>query len=97
MIATLTRSTLSVAASAVKRIQDAYAEAYEYDTGFDAGEFSGPANHRASERAITEALAALGWTRVEYNESLVVQTSARYAHFSGLEVEDEHRDLFGRF
>lgn len=97
MTATLTRSTLSVAASTVWRIRSDFTEAYEYDSGYDGGEFSGPALARGEEKAITFALTGLGWTRTAYNEAIEERTSAAYVWRMGLDVEDEHRDVFGRF
>lgn len=97
MTTALTRSSLSEAASAVVAIRRSYAEAYEYDSGYDGGEFSGLANARAEERAITEALTSRGWTRAEYNEAIEERTSPAYVWRMGLDVEDEHRDVFGRY
>lgn len=46
-------------------IMNAHAEAAEADAGFDGGEFSGPAHHRAEEREITKLAEQHGYTYEE--------------------------------
>jgi hypothetical protein len=83
------RSSLSLAASAVHRIYLEHAEIAALDAGFDAGEFSGPAHADAAEREIDAALTRLGWTRETYNTEIGDRTSARFAFFSGLQVDEQ--------
>lgn len=85
-------NALSLAASAVARIYRSHEEAAGYDAGFDAGEFSGPAHARAERAEIVAALAALGYTPEEYDRELAARTSARFAHFSGLETDELDED-----
>lgn len=80
------RNRLSQAASAVLRIRDGHARAAEYDAGFDAGEWSGPAHARMAAAQVVAALAALGYTPAQYDAELAARTSPRWAHYSGLEA-----------
>lgn len=78
------RSSLSVIASAIYRIQHSHAEAAFYDAGFDGGEFSGPAHASMEERQIRAALAEHGWTVAEYERELASRTSDRWVFFHGM-------------
>lgn len=98
----MSRTSLSLMASTLQHLHESFAEAAEMDAAFDGGEFSGPAISGALAQAVREALAASGWTAVEFEAELVARTSARYAHFSGLdslvetafcEVCGERRDV----
>ena len=86
-----TRSTLSVVASAVRAAQPNW-DMIEADAGFDGGEFSGPAHDRANAARVAAALTTNGWTAGEYNAELEARTSARYAHESGLSVDEPDDD-----
>ena len=78
---------LSRAASAVKAIRKSHALAAEMDAGFDAGEFSGPAHGDMEQAETVAAVARFGFTPAEFNRELAVRTAARFAYFSGLQVD----------
>lgn len=75
---------LSRAASAMRRISDSYAEAYDRDGAFDGGEFSGPALAASEENAVRDALGSLGFDVESYNKAVEFRTSGRYAYVHGL-------------
>ena len=83
----MTASSLSVVASAVL-LASPNQDMVDADAGFDGGEFSGPSHDRMTFKRILAALQANGWTVDAYNAALEARTSARFAHFSGLSVDE---------
>jgi hypothetical protein len=83
-------SNLSLAASAVRRIERSHAEAAEADAGFDGGEFSGPAHGRMVEDEITQALKPLGFTPRTYNMELDRRGCGRFAYVNGIYAPTGH-------
>ena len=74
------RSSLTTVSNLIMRIRRDHDEAFQFDAGYDAGEFSGPAHARAEAREIETAIADNGWTRQELDAELRERTSARWAH-----------------
>ena len=87
MTAITTTSSLSVVASAVLLASPDW-DMVAADAGFDGGEFSGPSHDRMYAERVTAALQANGWTAESYNTALQARTSPRFAHFSGLIVDE---------
>lgn len=77
-------TTLSTIASTIHRIQKRGFAALEYDTAFDAGEWSVPAIYQGVTDKITAALAEQGWTAERFEEELAARTTGKWAYFSGL-------------
>jgi hypothetical protein len=83
------KATLSVVASTVRRISRGHAEAAELDAGFDGGEFSRPEHGRMEREQVAAALAAAGWTAVEFLAEVEARTSPKWVFFnSGLQTAD---------
>ena len=76
--------TIREAALAALDIIARFAEGAAMDAGFDAGEFSGPANARAEEEAITELANANGYS---YNEVMDEVTRVDYENAYNYEAE----------
>jgi len=74
------RSSLTKISNLVMMIRDSHDKAFVYDSGYDGGEFSGPAHERAEQREIEFAIADNGWTREELDAELHERTTARWAH-----------------
>ena len=89
----MNQATLSVAASAVWRIEQQHSEAAVLDAGFDGGEFSGPAHHRQAMQQVVDVLDDLGWSVREFEAALDARVSHRWlfhcSPFWGLVLEAE--------
>lgn len=57
-------------ANACEAIEQRMYEALEFDAGFDAGEFSGPAHARAARREMDRAARRLGFTSAQVAEQV---------------------------
>lgn len=78
------RSSLSLAASAVVKIESEQSEMREHDP------HAAQANYDAhTVMLVRDALCSLGWTTQEFAEELEKRTTLRWAHFSGLTTHIE--------
>jgi hypothetical protein len=73
--------TLSVLSSTLLRLDTASADAREWDSGYDAGEFSGPAHYRLLKQETREALADAGWTARSFLLELHARVSSRWVFY----------------
>lgn len=82
--ATRPRSSLTAIVNALVAIDRSYDDLADREAGWDGGEWSGPAVSRAHEQAVRDALAAHGWTAVDYEDEVLRRTTPHFAYFSGL-------------
>jgi hypothetical protein len=87
------RATLTVVASAIRRISVGHAEMVEVDAGFDGGEFSGPAHWDAERRETAKALQDAGWTAGEFMAEVEARTTPKWVFFyGGFQMVDQLAD-----
>lgn len=70
--------TLREVAEEATGIYSAWAESAYYDSGFDGGEFSGPAASRAADRAVRELAEKHGYTYEEVTHEINVLCHEQY-------------------
>lgn len=74
-----TRSTLTKVVNEIVEIRRQHAEAFQYDSGYDGGEFSAGMHERAEDREIAAAISSNGWTRASLDQELRRRTTKRWA------------------
>lgn len=78
------KTSLSITASLVTEALRCSFLTEEADSGFDGGEFSGPAHEQARPRLVFEVLRENGWTPYEFERAVEEATTAKWAHQSEL-------------
>lgn len=75
------RSSLTEVVNRIVAIRQNHNQAFQYDAGYDGGEFSGPAHRRTEDREHAQVLADTGWTWGTLEREVEQRTTKRWARY----------------